>query len=92
MRTLRLPDILDLRAASPLAANLLAIRGHQATIDASHVQRVGAQCVQVLLSARVTWAADSVSFVLSNPSEAFLEGVGTLGIPIAKFSEQELSR
>lgn len=92
MQTLQLPDILDLRAASPLATSLLAIRGRQLTIDASHVERVGAQCLQVLLSARATWAVDGLSLMVVNPSEAFIEGVETLGVPINKFAEQELSR
>jgi chemotaxis protein CheX len=87
MQTLDLPDILDIRAAAPLAARLLALRGEEVAIDAGNVQRVGAQCIQVLLSARATWTADGISFALTNPSDAFIEGVEALGFPIMKFVE-----
>lgn len=90
--TVRLPEILDIRAASPLAAEILGARGRQLTIDASNVQKVGAQCVQVLLSARATWLADGASLTISHPSEALIEALQTLGIPVTRFSEQEPSK
>jgi len=92
MTTVQLPEILDIRAASPLAATLLGVRGKHLTIDASNVQKVGTQCIQVLLSARATWSADGASLTVSNPSETFIEALETLGIPVAKFSEQETSK
>ena len=54
-----LPAVLDIRAAGPLKAELLALRGQPVTLDASAVQRLGGLCLQVLLSARATWAADA---------------------------------
>lgn len=92
MMTLQLPDVLDIRAASPLAAQILAARGRQLTIDASKVQKAGAQCIQVLLSARATWLVDNVSLTISDPSEAFVETLQTLGIPFARLSDQEPSK
>lgn len=92
MQIVHLPEILDLRAASPLAAELLGARGRQLTIDASNVRKVGAQCIQVLLSARATWSTDGLSLSVSNPSDSLLEALETLGIPVAEFSEQEPSR
>ena len=74
-----LNDTLDLRAAGPLAADLLARRGQDVAIDASAVQRVGGQCLQVLLSARMTWAADGLAFRVVTPSPEFTEGVALLG-------------
>lgn len=91
MPTLQLLEILDIRAASPLVASLVATRGEQVTIDAANVQRVGAQCVQVLYSARATWQADGVAFAIVNPSEAFVEGLTALGVPITKLIERDLT-
>lgn len=92
MITMRLADILDIRAASPLAGELINARGQNVTIDASNVQKLGAQCVQVLLSARSTWTTDGYSLVVADASEPFLDALSTLGIPISDISEQELSK
>ena len=46
-----LDSVLDLRAAAPLADEFKARRGADINIDASNVERLGAQCAQVLLSA-----------------------------------------
>jgi chemotaxis protein CheX len=88
-RTIKLPEALNLRAAPPLAASLLGVRGHQVTLDASEVEKIGAQCIQVLLSAHALWAQEGVAFTLSSPSQAFVEALENLGIPIAKIGEQE---
>lgn len=90
--TVQLPEVLDIRAASPLTAQLLAARGKQLTIDASNVQQIGAQCVQVLLSAKATWSADGAPLTIADPSDTFVEALQTLGIPLAKFSEQDASK
>ncbi|BDV33023.1 STAS domain-containing protein [Methylocystis iwaonis] len=79
--TLNLPRTLDLRAAAPLAADFGRFRGRPLAIDASEVEKVGAQCVQVLVSAQQTWARDGVALTLSNPSSAFLGALEILGIP-----------
>jgi chemotaxis protein CheX len=89
---LQLPEALDLLAATPLAKMLLAQRGANIVIDASSVQRVGAQCVQVLLSAASTWTADGLSFVIANRSPAFVEGLQLLGIPGDTFIEGEVQQ
>jgi chemotaxis protein CheX len=92
MVTVHLPEILDIRAASPLTGELLNARGRHLTIDASNVRKLGAQCVQVLLSARATWTADGYSLVVIEPSESFLDSLQTLGVAIADISEQEPAR
>ena len=74
-----LPAVLDLRAAAPLAAELLSRRGKPLTIDAAAVERLGGQCLQVLLSARNTWLADGQAFRIQNASTAFTESLGALG-------------
>jgi chemotaxis protein CheX len=85
--TLQLPRVLDLRAAAPLLAEFGAFRGRPLTLDASCVERVGAQCVQVLVSAQQTWARDGNTLTLSNPSRAFIEALELLGVPAIKIGE-----
>ncbi len=77
--TLQLSPVLDLSAASPLAAELQTRRGSAITIVASDVQRISAPGLQVLLSAQLTWAADGASFRVVDCSPEFIEGVALLG-------------
>lgn len=86
---LELPEVLDLKAAAPLAAEFLAHRGGELSVDASRVQRLGGQCLQVLLSAAMTWKADELPFALVNPSDDFLGGLARLGISAADFIDQD---
>lgn len=79
---LQLPEVLDMTAAAPLAQSLLSHRGSELSIDASKVQRVGAQCVQVLLAAAATWQADGKRISLLKPSAEFLEGGRLLGVDL----------
>jgi len=76
-----LADSLDLTAAAPLAAELLAARGKPATLDASGVQRLGAQCLQVLLAARALWASDGQPWRLVDPSPEFSDAAALMGCP-----------
>ncbi len=85
--TLTLPPDLSLIAAAPLASEFLALRGRPITVDAAQVERLGAQCAQVLLSATETWMSDGVGFSLINPSAAFLDAIEILGIPAARLGE-----
>jgi len=75
-----LPISLDLLAARPLAAALLELRGKPLAIDASAVGQVGAQCVQVLLSAKRTWDADGVSLSIVNCATRMIEDLKLIGI------------
>ncbi len=83
---------LDIRAASPLARELVAVRGRELLIDASRVERVGAQCMQVLLSAAATWNTDMVQIDIERESEAFIQGIETLGISKSRLINEELHR
>ncbi|VTZ24957.1 conserved hypothetical protein [Methylocella tundrae] len=91
-RILALPAILDLKAATPLASELLARRGEELSADASAVQRLGGQCLQVLLSAIMTWRADELPFAVVNASPDFIEGLRRLGIAPHAFIDEELSQ
>jgi chemotaxis protein CheX len=74
-----LADSLDLTAATPLATQLLAARGKPVTLDASGVQRLGAQCLQVLLAARQAWSADGQPWRVVNPSPEFADTAALMG-------------
>jgi chemotaxis protein CheX len=78
---LELPPLLDITAAGPLTAHLLDVRGRDIVLDATHVQRLGGQCVQVLLSAEQTWRADGASFAIEGASERFLADWRLFGAP-----------
>jgi len=79
--TVSLPAVLDLQAADPLRAEILALRGRPLDIDASQVARMGGLCLQVLLSARATWMADGLPLSVDQPSDAFLEQMAAFGNP-----------
>ncbi|WP_426024383.1 STAS domain-containing protein [Brevundimonas sp. PWP3-1b1] len=79
--TLILAEVLDLNAAEPLKAELLALRGHDLTLDASAVERLGGLCLQILMSARKTWAADGVNLSLGSASQYWTEQWAALGAP-----------
>ena len=68
-----LDAVLDVAAASPLAAMLGARRGADLDLDASGVERVNGLCLQVLLSAAKTWTADGARLSLRHPSAALLQ-------------------
>ena len=86
---LQLPEVLDTTFAGPLAEQLLALRGSPLAIDATQVQRVGAQCVQVIMSAVSTWEADQVALSLVEPSQEFRDALSLLGIGLAEISTEE---
>jgi chemotaxis protein CheX len=76
---LALPAVLDIRAAEPLKADLLALRGQPVALDASNVERLGGLCLQVLLSARRTWAAEEKALTLTGDLAAFSDQWAAFG-------------
>jgi len=88
-RTLQLPDVLDLNAAAPLAGELLSYRGNDLLADASRVQRIGGQAIQVLMSARMTWEQDGMKMRVVKPSPAFKDVVELLGIGDGELLDKE---
>ena len=65
-----LPSVLDIRAAGPLQAEILGLRGQPLTLDVSAVERLGGLCLQVLLSTRATWAADGQPLTVTTGDDA----------------------
>jgi chemotaxis protein CheX len=91
-KTVPLPETLGLRAAGPLAASLLAARGAAVKLDASKVQSIGAQCMQVIFSARQTWERDGNNFTIENPTAEFLDAISVAGLSTDNILESEAGR
>jgi chemotaxis protein CheX len=87
--TLPLAEVLDLKAASALATDLLALRGADVALDGSAVQRLGAQCLQVIMSARATWDKEGASLQIVNPSRDLIEGLELLGADPVRYCAKE---
>ena len=85
---LALDPMLDLRAAEPLKAQLLAVRGQETALDASAVERLGGLCLQVLLSAIQTWRADGQALTFINVSEAFASQWSAFGASASDLAMQ----
>ena len=77
---LRLPPVLDMQAAASLAEALVVRQGADLRLDGADVQRLGAQCVQVLLCAHATWHADGHALSLVDASAELLSGLALLGV------------
>ena len=76
-----LPQIMDLKAASAVAERIVSYRGRPLTLDASRVERIGGLCLQVLLSARLSWKFDCLALTIANPSAIFSESLELFGAP-----------
>ena len=77
-----LPEGLDTAGAAALAAKLCTVRGRALKLDASGVERVGGLGLQVLLSARLTWAKDGAAIALERPSEALAAAFARAGVAL----------
>ena len=89
---IELPEILDLSAAGPLAAEFLSHRGEALRVDASRVERIGGQCLQVLLCAANTWKADAVPLAIVGASSGFTDGLARLGVAPVELIDGELTQ
>lgn len=76
----RLPETLDLAAAGPLAAELMARRGKPITVDAGAVKSLGTPVLQVLIAAIRSWERDGAPFALVNCGPELVERVRLLGV------------
>lgn len=81
-KSLNLAPVLDLNEATALHGKLMGLRGSDLVIDASGVERVGAQCVQVLWAAKKNWDEDKLTFKFSKVSDTFSKTMQLIGINI----------
>ncbi|MEZ5892630.1 MAG: STAS domain-containing protein [Parvularculaceae bacterium] len=78
----RLEGRLDMPAAARLVENMAERRGASIVIDASDVEHLGGQCLQVLLAAAACWRGDKAKIAYSDQSPAFTEALARFGMPI----------
>jgi chemotaxis protein CheX len=92
VKKLNLDKVLDLNEATSLHGKLMALRGHDVSIDASGVERAGALCIQVLMSAAKTWQQDNKAFKFSKISDGLTKTMQLIGVNhelmLAKESKQ----
>lgn len=82
-------SVLDLNEASVLHGQLSNLRGSDVSIDASRVERVGVQCIQVLMAAATAWQEDKKRFVIEKVSDAFDKSLQLIGINLDHFIAKE---
>ena len=73
---------LDLGAARPLHAALLARRGADLVLDAGQVSHFGTLGLQLLLAAARSWRRDGHRLAVAPRSPAFDEALLTFGVPL----------
>ncbi len=88
--SLALSPVLDLNEASALHGKLVSMRGSDLVIDASAVERVGVQCVQVLVAGAKAWEADKKSFLITKASDAFDKAMQLVGIDMNNLVAKEI--
>ena len=79
-KELSLEKVLDLNEAGNLHGKLMNLRGADVAIDASAVERAGALCIQVLMSAAKTWEEEKLSFTFSKMSDALTKTMQLIGV------------
>ena len=89
IHSIDLTNVLDLTAAKPLFEALQAVRGQAIVICAKNVERIGGQCLQVLLAASKAWRDDGHGFEITNSSEDFISGLQTFGLSLDIFTKAE---
>lgn len=77
---LTLPESLDAVVAATLAETLSRCRGEDVTIDVRHVLWFGAQTLEILRSAELTWRTDGRKLTLSNAKASFAEDLKYFGV------------
>jgi chemotaxis protein CheX len=65
------------------------MRGGDVVLDASDVERVGVQCVQVLVAGARAWDEDKKSFLVEKASNAFEKTMQLIGINPANLVAKE---
>lgn len=76
----QLPERFDSAAAASVLEGFKRHRGAALTVDASGVRRVGAQGLQILLSATRTWQADGHVLEIENASAELIDAAQLLGL------------
>lgn len=89
-QSLKLSAVLDLNEATALHGKLTSLRGNNIVIDASAVERCGAQCVQLIMAGAKAWEEDKKSFTFAKVSDAFQKTVQLIGVNIDHLLAKEI--
>lgn len=76
----QLPERFDSAAAASVLQSFKQHRGSALTVDGSAVRRVGAQGLQILLSATRTWRSDGHALAVENASVELIDAAQLLGL------------
>jgi chemotaxis protein CheX len=77
---------LDLPAASPLMTTLRAQDAHEVTLDFTQVKHLGALCLQVILSAALTFSAEGRKLSITNVSDRVIDQMRVMGMTPEKIA------
>lgn len=80
MATFQMESKRSPQAGDSLQDFLHASSGQPVALDASEVEFIGARDLQLLISAKHQWEIDNQRFVVTSPSDAFQDGLKTLGV------------
>lgn len=78
--TVCLPSKLNSAAAAEVLDAIKAKNGQPLCLDAAHVTTVGAQCLQILVSAKRCWQAAGHKFELTNLTQSVRDNLPVYGL------------
>jgi len=78
-----------MQAAGPLKAELLARAGAALTLDAGEVERLGGQCLQILLAARKSWDVAGQKFTIQMTSDGFSAALAGFGVKASQLNTEK---
>lgn len=88
---LALPGRMDASTLSQTYADIVQRRGADLDLEASQVDRFGAQALQLVLSALATWREDGFRLRVLDPSEAVRSAFDQLGCAPILTAQEEIS-
>ncbi|WP_172293917.1 STAS domain-containing protein [Pseudoruegeria sp. HB172150] len=86
---LQLPSKLKGAEATGLMNTLKERRGRPVALDFAPVTQIGAQCLQVLLAAKLAWQSDGVHFEIQNMSGDIRDGLRICGLNPSQVGAKE---
>lgn len=87
-----LSEELSSKAASELKLSLEKESDSGVELDASNVQLLGAQCLQVMLAASAEWSGKDLAFHIVNASEGFVADLNRLGFSNDDLEYKEMAQ
>ncbi len=87
--TIQLAPRLGSAEAAALRDQLAEHAGSGLAVDAAAVTQLGAQCIQVLAAARISWATAGIGFELRNLAPEIRDSLGHLGLAPGQIGAKE---